>query len=202
MAKTFDPASAWSLLEPALADEGLELIDIEPEALPGGRGTLRVLVENRPDHPSGPRIDLDGVARATHLVSALLDEPDIVGVPYTLEVSSPGLERPLRLPAHFLAHIGATVALKTKPGTSGDRRCEGILSTADPSDDGCVVVGDRTVAYRDIERARTVFVWAPPAKPKAPGKNAKHPRVATLSSVGEPNPSRLADGESDQGELL
>lgn len=153
------------LVAPLLADQGFELVDIE---LTGG--VLRVSV----DRDGG--IDLDAVGQASLLVSEAIDQaeadgPELIPGRYTLEVSSPGLERPLRTPAHFRRFVGTTVHVRTNPGVEGDRRIEGTLESAD--DDGIVVAG-RRVALGDIERARTVFVWgdAEP-KPTKPWKPAE-----------------------------
>src|SRR5207302_14708 len=100
----------------------------------------------------------DAVASATKVVSAALDtaDPDPIPGRYVLEVSSPGIERPLRTPDHFRRFIGSTVAVRTRPDVEGGRRVEGVLD--DASDTGIVVAG-RPLAYDEIERARTVFAW-------------------------------------------
>ncbi len=91
------PQAVATAIEPALAGLGLDLYDVE--LVGGGRArTLRVFV-----HRDGG-VDLETIAQATQAVSALLDTPAVAAAlpgPYTLEVSSPGLERPLRTPAHF-----------------------------------------------------------------------------------------------------
>ena len=130
-----------------LDEQGLELVDVEHSG-----AILRITV----DRAEGGGIDLDTVARASEIVSAALDRADPIPSRYTLEVSSPGIERPLRTPAHFHRSVGGTVAVKTRPGTEGDRRLEGILEVA--GETGITVAG-RTVAYADIERAHTVFSW-------------------------------------------
>jgi ribosome maturation factor RimP len=148
-----------------LADLGIEVSDIE---LAGG--VLRVTVER----PDGSTIDIDAIAKASRIVSRELDVHDPIPGRYTLEVSSPGLERPLRTPAHFKRAVGQQVAVRTNPGVEGDRRVVGVLTTAD--DDSIVVMTStndgstaRTLAYAEIERARTVFEWgSPPKAPKAP----------------------------------
>ena len=149
-----------ALVEPALSAAGLELFDVE---LAGT--VLRVTV----DREGG--VDLDAVSAATSLVSSALDrEPDTVPGRYLLEVSSPGIERPLRRPEHFRRAVGSTVALKTTAVSApeGERRIEGVLETAD--DEGVVVAG-RAVRYVDIEKARTRFVWPQPQqKPQKPRK--------------------------------
>ena len=143
-----------ALVAPSLEDAGLELFDVE---LVGT--VLRVIV----DRPGG--VDLDAVSDATHIVSAVLDRADgetgdaIVPGRYLLEVSSPGIERPLRRPEHFRRAIGTAVVVKMLPGAGGDRRVEGLLDAAD--DDGVVVAG-RAIPYAAIERARTRFVWPQP----------------------------------------
>jgi ribosome maturation factor RimP len=137
------------VVEPPLAAEGVEVVDVEQ------LGTvLRVTV----DRPGG--IDLDAVTDATRLVSGLLDTSDLLTDRTTLEVSSPGVERPLRTPEHYRRFVGTPVVVKTVPGTDGDRRIDGILESAD--DEGIVVSG-RPVQYQQIERARTRFVW--PSRP-------------------------------------
>jgi len=146
------------LVEPLLEAQGLELVDVEH-----GRGTLRVTV----DRDGG--IDLDAVSTATQLVSTALDESDPLPDHYTLEVSSPGIERTLRTPSHFQRAVGQDVTVKTVPGTDGERRFEGRLESAD---DNGIVVDGRHLPYRDIERARTRFVWGPAPKPGAK-KNRK-----------------------------
>ena len=140
-------AKVEALVEPVVAAGGLELFDVRY-----GGGALQVVV----DRPGG--VDLDTLSEVTHAVSAALDRHDPLPGRYTLEVSSPGLERPLRRPAHFRRFVGTEVKVKTHSGVDGERRLHGPLEAAD--DDG-VVVGGRRLAYGDIESARTVFHWGP-----------------------------------------
>ena len=142
-----------ALVEPLLAAHDVEVVDVEQLG-----ATLRVTV----DRPGG--IDLDAVSEATLVVSDALDRHDPIPGHYTLEVSSPGLERPLRTPAHFRRFVGSDVAVKTKPDVDGERRVEGRLEAAD--DDGFVVAG-RRFSYEEVEKARTVFVWEPAERGKA-----------------------------------
>lgn len=143
------------LVTPILHDRGVELYDVE---LSGA--TVRVLV----DREGG--VALDDLETLSRDISGVLDDADPMPDRYYLEVSSPGLERPLRLPRHFVAAVGSTVKIKTKPHVEGERRVDGELLAAD--DAGCTVVtatGPRNLAYDEIDRARTVFEWGPAPKP-------------------------------------
>ena len=160
---TADVATRVSeLVEPLLSSHGAELYDVVH-----GGATLQVLV--------GGTIDLDELAVITREISAVLDEADPVPERYTLEVSTPGLERSLRTPLHFTGAIGERVKVRTSPSTEGDRRVEGALVAAD--DEGFVVdtgTEQRRLSYSDMERARTVFEWGPqPKKPVSPSKKGR-----------------------------
>lgn len=144
-------ARVTSLVGPLLAAEDLDLVDVSYSG-----GALQVFVER----PGG--VDLDTLSQISSRLSRLLDEHDPVPGRYVLEVSSPGLERPLRTPDQFRRFVGATVAVKTRVAVDGERRHRGRLDAAD--DDG-VVVGGRRLAYGDVERARTVFEWGPAPRP-------------------------------------
>ena len=157
------------LVEPVVAQVGLEVYDVEHTG-----GAVRVLV----DRDGG--VDLDTLSELTRRVSRLLDEADPVPGRYTLEVSSPGLERPLRTPAHFSRAVGSDVTVKTVPGTEGDRRVRGTL--VDAGDDGFTVRaegGERRLRYDEVERARTVFEWGPAPKPGGGGSRTKKRKAAT-----------------------
>jgi ribosome maturation factor RimP len=158
------------IVEPLLARHSLEVYDIE---LAGSQ--LRVTI-SRPA-PSDEGLDLDTIAQATRLISLALDEHDPIEGRYTLEVSSPGLERSLRTQSHFTRAVGSLVNVKTRPGVEGERRVHGVLAGAD--DDG-VTIEDRHLRYDEIERARTVFEWGPPAKPAKPPRK-KHSREKRAS---------------------
>ncbi len=157
-----------TIVEPLLAEQGLECFDVE---FGGGR---RVVLADR-----AGGIDLDALTRATHVISAALDREDAVpGGRYVLEVSSPGLERRLRTPEHFRRYVGATVSIKTVPSAEGDRRVHGVLEGAD--DTGITVAG-RTIPYQQIERAQTVFEWAPAARPARPRKGTRRDQKASAT---------------------
>ena len=185
------------LIEPIVADLGVDLYDLELNG-----GSLRVTI----DQPGG--IGMAMIAEVTRTISRALDEHDPISGHFTLEVSSPGLERVLRTPAHFVAAVGTAVTVKTVPGYPGGRRLTGTIRSAD--DDGFVIEpagpgDDRaepiSLSYHDVERARTVFEWGPTPKPgKAPKSTGKKsttkksaPRTtappASSASADEPSAS-------------
>src|SRR3984957_21290121 len=119
---TMDLADA---LAPVLGARGLDLVDVE---LHGAQ--LTVFVDR------GGGIGLDELGDATRDVSAALDDIDPLPGRYTLSVSSPGLERRLRTPAHFARAVGGTVTIRMDAGTANVRRITGTLDAADES--GCI----------------------------------------------------------------
>jgi len=144
-------------LSPLLAAKGLDLVDVE---LHGAELTVFA------DREGG--VTLDELSEATRIVSAALDEIDPLPGRYTLSVSSPGLERRLRTPAHFARAVGESVTIRINGGSDAVRRVNGTLESADA--DGCTLVGSELpegslrIAYGEIERARTVFAWGPQPK--------------------------------------
>lgn len=124
-------------------------------------GVLRVVL----DREGGLGVDV--ITAVSRDVSRHLDETDPIPGRFTLEVTSPGLERRLRLPRHFEGALGETVSVKTSVDVEGQRRFEGALAAA--GDEGVTIDladGDRIVlAHDQIQRARTVFDWRGTPKP-------------------------------------
>lgn len=120
-----------------------------------GRATVRVFVD------SHGGVDLDTVAEVSEEISRGLDLRDPIPGRYTLEVSSPGLERTLRRPEHFAASVGAHVVVKTTDKLVGNsHRLEGVLAAADDAGIRLAVgAGEVEVPYGAIRSARTVFEW-------------------------------------------
>jgi ribosome maturation factor RimP len=147
-----DVAAIVAAVEPVVGALGLDLYDVEVSGS-GRAKVVRVLV----DREGG--VDLDAVGRAAEQISPVLDHEPVARVisgPYALEVSSPGLERPLRRPEHFRRAVGSTVSVKL-PG----RRVRGVLLAADGEaldlalDDGT----EQRIPYAEVAQARTVFEW-------------------------------------------
>jgi ribosome maturation factor RimP len=140
-----DPESLEAFLQPIVAEFGcdLEAADVAPA---GRRRLLRVLV----DRDGG--ISLDDVAEVTRAISKALDSDDVMGDgAYTLEVSSPGVDRPLTLPRHWRRNISRLVTVTLKPGGKVTGRIMAATEEAAELD----VDGDvRLVAYADVDKAK------------------------------------------------
>lgn len=147
----------WSVVEPYLAAEQLELDDLELTGRGRGR-VLRVTVD-------GDDVGVDRLAEVSRGLSRLLDDESGLQDQYRLEVSSPGLERKLRRPAHYRKSMGREVVVKTaRP--EGKATYRGTLTDADEArftvdaEEGPV-----TVSYEDVVTAKTVFRWEKAPKP-------------------------------------
>jgi len=152
---------------PVLESLGLELFDVELTGS-GRARTLRVYVDRPAADAAG--VDLDAITAATEALSPVLDNDAGVAAalpgPYTLEVSSPGLERPLRTPAHFRRAGGALLSIKSRGADGGPVRRRATLVSADDAGVTIDVDGTREhLAYDEILQARTVFEWGPAPKP-------------------------------------
>jgi ribosome maturation factor RimP len=151
-----------SLINPIVKDLGLDLYDIEYSG-----GFLRVVVDTQPGGPEG--VSLDNIALITRLVSREFDHSDPIPGRYTLEVSSPGLERTLREPRHFQREVGKSVAVRLESPLNGERRVQGDLIAA--TDEAITVrLADKemtevNIPFSIIDRAKTVFNWGPAPKP-------------------------------------
>jgi len=133
----------------------LNLWDVEVGGSPG-RSIVRVFVEG-----DDGKIDLDTVAEVAEEISRGLDLRDPIPGAYTLEVSSPGLERNLRSPEHFLRSVGSTVVVKTREPLAGNsHRLDGVIAAAE-GDSVRLKIGDTEldVPLDQIKSARTVFEW-------------------------------------------
>ena len=142
----------WELCEGYLVRQGLELDDLEL----AGRGPR--LVRVTVDCEGG--VDVQQLADASRALSRRLDEVDPFEGPYSLEVTSPGLERNLRRPLHFRKSIGRDVTVKTSTDVEGLRHHQGVLESVG-NEHFVVRVGGRArrIAFRQVRSARTRFEW-------------------------------------------
>jgi ribosome maturation factor RimP len=112
----------WELAAPLAAGEGMEIVDIEFRR-EGGRGgrVLRLYL----DKDGGPNVN--DLSRISRQLSELLDSQDAVPGAYTLEVSSPGINRPLKRPQHFARFIGKRIRVRTRDVIDNRKSFLGIL---------------------------------------------------------------------------
>ena len=162
-----------TLVGPIADDFGVELVDIESL-----QGVVRVVI----DEPDG--LNSQTLVDVTKAISRMVDAEDPIPGRFTLEVSSPGVERPLKVPTHFRRAVGETVSIKTMPEVEGERRVEGELTLAD--EEGITVDGDhgtRALRYGEIRTARTTFKWGPGPKPGGQKNGAAKGKSTTKGKV-------------------
>lgn len=150
-------AEIWDLVEPYLAAERLELDDLELSGRGKGR-VLRVVVD-------GEEVTIDRLADLSQGLSRLLDHESDMEGQYRLEVSSPGLERKLKRPNHYIKSVGREVVVKVKEGDSTNSLAGQLTSADDQMFNVEEAQGPRVVRYQDVISARTVFRWKKPPKP-------------------------------------
>jgi len=141
------------LLEPAVGALGYELLGIE-HLSQGRHSLLRLFI----DSPNG--ITVDDCERVSHQVSGVLEVEDPIKGQYTLEVSSPGLDRPLFKPAHYERFVGEVVSLRLARPIEGRRKFKGRLLALR---EGAVVIDvegkEMSLPLEDIEKAHLVPQW-------------------------------------------
>jgi ribosome maturation factor RimP len=140
----------WDLLEPVVTGMGYELVEIEYN--PGSRhGLLRLYI----DHEDG--IVLDDCTDVSHQVSALLDVEDPIAGRYNLEVSSPGMDRPLRGIKDYERFTGEIVKIKTGMAIDGRRNFKGRLCGVEGDEISIECDGQQfLLPLASIEKARLV----------------------------------------------
>ena len=186
-------AEIAALLAPTVDALGLELLGVEYLPAPGGalvRLYIDIPLEDAAAEAAGegdepPRtVGIEDCEAVSREVSAQLDVEDPISGNYTLEVSSPGLDRPLFTPAQFARYIGQVAKVWLKLPQDGRRRLQGEILRAD---EAAVVIkvegaGEMSIAPANIDKARLVPDWAAlglaPAKDKSgrdarPGKKKK-----------------------------
>ena len=153
---------AARVAEPLVRAEGLELVDIEYLREPGG-WILRLYIyrAGRDALAKEGGVGLEECARVSHAVETALDVEDVVEQAYSLEVSSPGVNRPLRKPDHFRRVLGKRIKEKTfgPVGAPGRKSFTGTLE--DVAEDGVTVHVEGgpafRIPFRDIAKANLEF---------------------------------------------
>ena len=182
--------SVTSLVAPILADLSLELYDLEFNG-----GILRVTIDTPAGQLSG--VDIDQISLVTRQLGRELEHnEDIVPGRYTLEVTSPGLERTLRTPHHFQREVGKAVNIRLLAEHEGRRRISGLLVGANENS-ASVTLADTSetidVPLHLIEKAKTVFVWE--SQPKPNSKQARDAKRNQKKSESTTHNTASADHE-------
>lgn len=190
-----------NLLAPTVSSLGVELLGVEYLPSPGG-ATLRLYIDmpegTEPGEDGEPRmVGIDECEAVSREVSAQLDVEDPISGNYTLEVSSPGIDRPLFTAAHFVRFAGESAKVTLKLPQDGRRRLQGRIDAVEGnmvtfSIDGTPFV----VSVDNIEKARLVPDWVAlgmaPAKDKS-GRDARPGKSKSNKSTKKPaadKPSR------------
>ena len=144
-------ALVTDLIEPTVAALGLQLWGIE-HIQQGKFSLLRIYI----DREEG--VTIEHCEQVSKQVSALLDVEDPISGEYTLEVSSPGLERPLFTARQFALFVGSEVKLRLRNSVEGRRKFKGTIVKVE-GDDICLHVdgNDYSVNHADVEKASIVF---------------------------------------------
>jgi ribosome maturation factor RimP len=141
------------LLRPVVEGAGLEYVEVSFER-EQGRRVLRVTV----DREGG--VGLDAIAEVSGKISRRLDLEGFDTGPYSLEVSSPGVERPLRDPRDFARRVGERIKVKTASPADGTRTLMGTILQADDRQLKIATdQGECELRFEEIASARTVFEW-------------------------------------------
>ena len=136
------------------------------------------------------------LTKATRMISHEIDLQDPINGAFTLEVSSPGVERHLRTPAHYTRSIGEQVAVKLKPNAENVRRIRGELNASD--DEGITITnddGEHTISFDQIAKTTTVFDWGPGPKPGSAKKN-NAPKGTSKKKAQKSTTNKAASGGS------
>lgn len=141
----------WNLVEPVIAAQAMEVLDVEYRRESPG-WVLRIFLD------SERGITVDDCARVSRALDDLLDTADLIPTTYHLEVSSPGIDRPLRKLEHFQMHLGDIIEVRTISPVQNRRNFKGALQGASP--EGITVQCDSqdySIGLELIERARLLY---------------------------------------------
>lgn len=143
------------IIEPSLNAMGYDLVRVH--WTDGSNRTLQIMVERK----DGKEITVDDCAEISHTVSALLDVEDPIDAAYRLEVSSPGIDRPLTKMEHFAAYIGDEVKIEMAVPQQGRKRFRGVLLGAEGETVRLSVdTEEHALSYADMQSAKLVLTDA------------------------------------------
>ena len=203
-----------ALLVPTVQSLGLELLGAEYLPAPGG-ALLRLYIDLPIDVPADDvqgdaaqarTVGIEDCEAVSREVSAQLDVADPISGHYTLEVSSPGVDRPLFSPAQFARFLGENAKVVLKLPQDGRRRLQGAITRVESDNIVFNVDGNELpVAFDNIDKARLVPDWAAlgfgpakdasgrderPGKKKTVGRNTRSGKVKPTKKPAADKPSR------------
>ena len=144
------PANILNVVEPVVESLGFELVGAE-YLVQGSDGLLRVYI----DAENG--IDVEDCRRVSHQLSGVLDVEDVIKGHYSLEISSPGLDRPLFKAEHFERFAGAEIKLRLDAPQDGRRKFRGVLVGIQDGDVTLLVDGEEVqIPLAAIDKANLV----------------------------------------------
>jgi ribosome maturation factor RimP len=184
-----------ALLAPTTESLGLELLGVEYLPTPGS-ATLRLYIDVPADRATGPdgeprSVTIEECEAVSREVSAQLDVEDPISGNYTLEVSSPGLDRPLFSVDQFERFIGESAKVTLRLPQDGRRRLQGVIASVEGTMITFLVDGAGfTVAFENIDKARLVPDWAALGlAPTKPGKGGAKPGQGKQDRAGRDAPA-------------
>jgi ribosome maturation factor RimP len=151
-------AKLSGLAAPICGELGLELVGVR-YLVQRGMGTVQVIIDReRPDGGEGSGVDVEDCATVSRRLSSILDEDeDLIRDKYSLEVSSPGLERPLMRPEHYERFAGHEAKLKTSVPVDGQRNFKGIIRGFV---DGSIILEEdgkqKTIPFEDVVKGHLI----------------------------------------------
>lgn len=188
-----------ALLVPTVQSLGLELLGAAYLPAPGG-ALLRLYIDVPAGDAAARTVGIEDCEAVSREVSAQLDVADPISGHYTLEVSSPGVDRPLFTPAQFTRFLGHNARAVLKLPQDGRRRLQGTIVRVDGDNAVFNVDGvELAVAFDNIDKARLVPDWAAlgfaPAKDKS-GRDARPGKQGKPSTSMKPTKKPAADKPS------
>jgi ribosome maturation factor RimP len=141
------------LAEPLAAGHGLDLVEVEVKGHAGSR-VVRLVVD------ADEGVDVEDCALLSQDVGGVLDEQDVVPGRHTLQVTSPGADRPLRTPRDFARNVGRPVRLQARPGAELPGELSGVVVAAGDESVTLEVDGERRVVrLADVDHGRVLLPW-------------------------------------------
>jgi ribosome maturation factor RimP len=182
-----------NLLAPTVHALGLELLGAEYLPAPGS-ATLRLYIDVPESEQASRMVGIDDCEAVSREVSAQLDVEDPISGNYTLEVSSPGIDRPLFTLAQFVRHQGESAKVVLQLPQDGRRRLQGVITRIEGENVVFTVdAAEMTVAFDNIDKARLVPDWAAlgfaPEKPKTKPNTGSRAKTVAPDKPGKRKPA-------------